>query len=63
MKRKTKTYYFIIERFGENIGHQGYYMNLDEAEKRMNSLMEMFPRCEFYIFPNDSKKEPNFLTV
>jgi hypothetical protein len=62
MKTK-KNYYFIIEQFGENIGHQGYFMTLDEAEKRMNSLMEMFPNCEFYIFPNNSAKEPNFLTV
>jgi len=62
MKTK-KTYYFIIEQCGENIGQQGYYMTISEAEKRMNDLRDMFTHSEFYIFPNNSPKEPNFLTV
>jgi hypothetical protein len=60
---KTTTYYYVIERNGENIGHQGYYMTLNEAQDRANELRDMFHRSEFYVYPNDTKREPIFLTV
>ena len=63
MKYSSKIYYYIIERYGENIGHQGYYMTLQEAENRISELEDMFPGIEFYVYPNPSESEPEFLTV
>ena len=63
MKNSSKIYYYIIEQYGENIGHQGYYMTLKEAEKRISELQDMFPRPYFYVYPNTSKREPEFLTI
>jgi len=60
---KTKFYYFVIEQRGENIGQQGYYSTKEEAQKRANELQEMFEKSNFYVYSNDSKKEPIFLTV
>lgn len=58
-----KIYYYVIEQYGENIGHQGYYMTLIEAENRADELKDMFHHAEFYVYPNDSRREPNFLTI
>ena len=60
---KTKIYYYVIEQNGENIGHQCYYMTIKEAEDRANELRDMFYQSEYYVYPNDSKQEPIFLTV
>lgn len=63
MKYSSKIYYYVIERRGENIGHLGYYMTLQEAENRILVLEDMFPGGDFYVYPNPSKSEPEFLTV
>jgi hypothetical protein len=60
---KTKFYYYVIEQRGENIGQQGYYSTKEEAQKRADELQEMFDRSNFYVYANDSKREPVFLTV
>ena len=59
----TKLYFFVIEQCGENIGQMGYYDTHDEAERRCEELSEMFPHSDFYVYPNTSKREPEFLTV
>jgi hypothetical protein len=59
-----KTYYHILE-YGDygNIGHQGYYLTLEEAKKRVATLEEYFPNCHYQIEPSNSKREPNNTTV
>jgi uncharacterized protein YcgL (UPF0745 family) len=63
LNNMKKIYYYVIEQYGENIGHQGYYMTLKEAENRADELKDMFHHAEFYVYPNDSRREPNFLTI
>lgn len=63
MKKLNKIYYYVIEQCGEDIGHHGYYMTLKEAQKRADELQDMFGALEFYVYPNDSRREPNFLTI
>ena len=59
-----KIYYHILEYsdYG-NIGHQGYYLTMKEAEKRVWDLQDMFPNSHFQIESSGSKKEPNNTTV
>lgn len=59
-----KTYYHILE-YGDygSVGHQGYYLTLDEAKKRVSELEEFFPNVSFQIEVSHSKKEPNNVTV
>ncbi len=62
--RNKRNYYHVIENGGYGIiGHQGCYDTIKEAEERVTSLSEMFPHCEFYVEPSNSRKEPNFITI
>jgi hypothetical protein len=59
-----KTYYHVIEDCGSgDIGSQGYYTTLAEAEAEVSRLSDYFPRHHFYVFPSNSKKEPEFITL
>jgi hypothetical protein len=59
-----KTYYHVIEDCGSgNIGSQGYYTTLAEAEAEVSRLSDYFPRHHFYVFPSNSKREPEFITL
>jgi hypothetical protein len=59
-----KTYYHVIEDCGSgDIGSQGYYTTLTEAEAEVSRLSDYFPRHHFYVFPSNSKKEPEFITL
>jgi hypothetical protein len=59
-----KIYYHVIEDCGSgDIGHQGYYLTIEEAEKQVQRLQEMFVRNFFYVFTSESKKEPEFITL
>lgn len=63
MKAK-KTYYHVIERGSyDNIGYHGYYDTLEEAQKRINELEEMFDDVFFEVFISLSKKEPPIITI
>jgi hypothetical protein len=58
------TYYHVIEDCGSgDIGSQGYYATLTEAEAEVSRLSDYFPRHHFYVFPSNSKKEPEFITL
>lgn len=58
-----KTYYHIIEQWGNEYGHQGFYLSLEDAKKRASELQEMFPKAFFYVEASNSKREPNFITL
>jgi hypothetical protein len=59
-----KNYFHIIEESGYNsIGTQGWYKTLAEAEAEVKKLQEFFPKCFFYVYPSNSKKQPEFITL
>ena len=58
-----KTYYHIIEQVGNELGHQGFYLSLEDAEKRKSELQDMFPKSFFYVEASNSKREPNNITL
>jgi len=63
MKGK-KMYYHVLEDGGfGRIGHQGYYNTPEEAQKRVDTLSDMFPRSEFYIEAYPTTKEPVTVTM
>jgi hypothetical protein len=63
-QKEMKTYYHVIEDCGNgNIGSQGYYTTLTEAEAEVSRLSDYFPRHNFYVFPSNSKKEPVIVTI
>jgi len=63
MKGK-KMYYHVLEDGGYGrIGHQGYYDTPEEAQKRVDTLSDMFPRSEFYIEAYPTTKEPVTVTM
>ena len=59
-----KTYYHILE-YGDygNIGYQGYYDTIEEAQKQVEKLSNYFPNQTFQIFADKSKKEPPITTM
>jgi hypothetical protein len=59
-----KMYYHIIE-YGQydNIGYQGYYDTIEEAQKQVEKLSDFFPNQTFQIFPDKSRKEPPITTM
>jgi len=63
MKGK-KMYYHVLEDGGYGrIGHQGYYDTPEEAQERVDTLSDMFPRSEFYIEAYPTTKEPVTVTM
>jgi hypothetical protein len=61
---KTKLFFHILEysNYGQ-IGSQGYYTTLKEAQEQCNRLADFFPKSNFEIFTSTSKKEPEIVTV
>lgn len=59
-----KMYYHIIE-YGQydNIGYQGYYDTIEEAQKQVEKLSNFFPNQTFEIFADKSRKEPPITTM
>lgn len=59
-----KMYYHIIE-YGQydNIGYQGYYDTIEEAEKEVKRLSEFFPNQSFQIYMDNTKNEPPITTM
>ena len=59
-----KMYYHILE-YGDygNIGYQGYYDTLEEAQKQVKKLSDYFPNQTFEIFADKSRKEPPITTM
>jgi len=59
-----KMYYHILE-YGDygNIGYQGYYDTLEEAQKQVKKLSDFFPNQTFQIFADKSRKEPPITTM
>ena len=57
-------YYHILEygHYGE-IGYQGYFNTVQEAENQAAKLKDFFPDKDFVIFTDTSKKEPEITTV
>ena len=53
--RVKKMYHHILE-YGDydNIGYQGYYDTIEEAQKRVNELSDYFPNQTFVIFSDVS---------
>jgi hypothetical protein len=62
--RSSKMYYHILE-YGDygNIGYQGFYDTIEEAEKEASRLKDFFTRMDFQIFPSNSRKEPPITTM
>jgi hypothetical protein len=57
-------YYHVLEDSGYgNVGHQGYYDTLQEAEKQVDKLTEFFPNNFFYVLTSNSKREPEIVTI
>lgn len=61
---KNKTYYHILEHssYGD-IGHQGYYEDMKEAESEVKRLSDYFPNSYFEIFASDTTNEPPITTI
>jgi hypothetical protein len=59
----TRTYWHVIEDVDGEKGHQGVYNTKEEAEKRADSLQDMFPRSFFYVEASNSRKEPVDITL
>ena len=59
-----KMYYHILE-YGDygNIGYQGYYDTIEEAQKQVEKLSDYFPNQTFQIFADKSRKEPPITTM
>ena len=59
-----KLYYHILEygSYGE-IGYQGYYLTLDEAQNEALRLQGYFPDSAFVVEVSDSKYEPTNVTI
>lgn len=63
-ENKNRMYYHVLEDGGYgNIGHQGYYNTQEEAQKRADTLSDMFPKSYFYVEAYPSKKEPVTVTM
>jgi hypothetical protein len=59
----ARTYWHVIEDVDQEKGWQGFYNTKEEAEKRADSLQDMFPRSFFYVEASNSKKEPVDITL
>jgi hypothetical protein len=59
----ARTYWHVIEDVDGEKGWQGFYNTKEEAEKRANSLQDMFPRSFFYVEASNSEKEPVDITL
>jgi hypothetical protein len=59
----AKTYWHVIEDVDQEKGHQGVYDTKEEAEKRADSLQDMFPRSFFYVEASNSEAEPVDITL
>jgi hypothetical protein len=59
----AKTYWHVIEDVDQEKGHQGVYDTKEEAEKRADSLQDMFPRSFFYVEASSSEAEPVDITL
>jgi hypothetical protein len=63
-ENKNRMYYHVLEDGGYGrIGHQGYYNTQEEAQKRANTLSDMFPKSDFYVEAYPSKREPVTVTM
>jgi len=62
---RTKGVYYHILEYGNygNVGHQGYYLTLEEAKDRVKTLEDYFPNSNFQIESSNSKREPVNVTV
>jgi hypothetical protein len=62
--KKRKVYYHVLEegQYG-NVGHQGYYDTLQEAENEVRRLSGFFPNNYFYVWESNSKREPEVVTI
>jgi hypothetical protein len=64
VEEKAKMYYHVLEDGGYGrIGHHSYFNTQEEAEKRADTLSDMFPESEFYVEAYPSKKEPVKVTM
>lgn len=64
MTRKIRMYFHVIEDSGyNNIGWRGYYLTESEAQAEVERLKDFFPKIDFYVFADTSKREPNFITI
>jgi hypothetical protein len=63
LEETARTYWHIIEDVDGEKGHQGVYNTKEEAEKRADSLQDMFPRSFFYVEASNSRKEPVDITL
>ena len=60
----SKLYYHILEHHGYgNIGYQGYYNTLEEAQRNLEILRAFFPNLHYTIWQDTSKKEPPIVTL
>jgi hypothetical protein len=59
----ARTYWHVIEDVDGEKGWQGFYNTKEEAEKRADSLQDMFPRSFFYVEASNSEKEPVDITL
>jgi hypothetical protein len=61
--KKQKVYFHIIEESNYLKAWHGYYLTLEEAQKKKEKLTSFFPNLDFWIFQDGSKKEPNFINI
>jgi hypothetical protein len=59
-----KMYYHVLE-YGDygNIGYQGVFNTLEEAQKEADRLKDFFPEMDFKVFTSQSRKEPPITTM
>lgn len=58
-----KVYYHVIEQFSAyEIGSQGWFLTLKEAQADVNRLKELF-NSDFYVWESYSDEEPEICTL
>jgi len=62
--RRRRMYFHVLERGGyDDIKWQGVYNTKEEAQKRAEDLVDMFPRSRFYVESSYSRREPVDVTM
>ena len=59
----ARTYWHVIEDVDGEKGWQDVYNTKEEAEKRADSLQDMFPNSFFYVEASNSRKQPVDITL
>jgi hypothetical protein len=63
-RKKTRLFFHVLEHhdYGD-VGHQGYYYTIAEAQKEADRLKSLFPHLDYTIWQDTSRAEPPIVTL